>query len=96
MKCCLNTKRNDPTPDLLIEQFAIVRTVLDALQVPTVDLVGFEADDVLATMAVQIADNGDEAIIVTGDRDIYQMVKDPLIKVLYNKRAIMPCMTKRA
>tara|TARA_Y100001936_G_scaffold69717_1_gene68811 strand:- start:15158 stop:17830 length:2673 start_codon:yes stop_codon:yes gene_type:complete len=80
--------QRDPTPDLLIEQFAIVRTVLDALQVPTVDLVGFEADDVLATMAVQIADNGDEAIIVTGDRDIYQMVKDPLIKVLYNKRGV--------
>ncbi len=80
--------QRDPTPDLLIEQFAIVRTVLDALQVPAVDLVGFEADDVLATMAVQIADNGDEAIIVTGDRDIYQMVKDPLIKVLYNKRGV--------
>ena len=62
--------------------------MLDALQVPTVDLVGFEADDVLATMAVQIADNGDEVIIVTGDRDIYQMVKDPLIKVLYNKRGV--------
>ena len=78
----------DPTPDLLIQQFGIVRTVLDALQVPTVDLVGFEADDVLATMAVQVAENGDQAIIVTGDRDIYQMVKDPFIKVLYNKRGV--------
>ena len=39
-------------------------------------------------MATQVADNGDEAIIVTGDRDIYQMVKDPLIKVLYNKRGV--------
>tara|TARA_Y100001970_G_C14245433_1_gene867833 strand:- start:940 stop:3612 length:2673 start_codon:yes stop_codon:yes gene_type:complete len=80
--------QRDPTPELLIEQFGIVRTVLDALQVPTVDLIGFEADDVLATLAVQVAENGDEAIIVTGDRDIYQMVKDPFIKVLYNKRGV--------
>ena len=80
--------QREPTPDLLIEQFEIVRTVLHALEVPAVDLVGFEADDVLATMAVRVAENGDEAIIVTGDRDIYQMVKDPLIKVLYNKRGV--------
>ncbi|MDP7068770.1 MAG: 5'-3' exonuclease H3TH domain-containing protein, partial [Acidimicrobiales bacterium] len=80
--------QREPTPDLLIQQFEIVRAVLDTLKVPSVDLVGFEADDVLATMATQVAENGDEAIIVTGDRDIYQMVKDPLIKVLYNKRGV--------
>jgi len=80
--------QREPTPDLLIQQFEIVRAVLDTLDVPSVDVVGFEADDVLATMATQVADNGDEAIIVTGDRDIYQMVKDPLIKVLYNKRGV--------
>jgi len=80
--------QRDPTPELLIQQFGIVREVLDALKVPAVDLVGFEADDVLATIATEVAEAGDEAIIVTGDRDIYQMVRDPLIKVLYNRRGV--------
>ena len=80
--------QRDPTPELLIQQFGIVREVLNALKVPAVDLVGFEADDVLATIATELAEAGDEAIIVTGDRDIYQMVRDPLIKVLYNRRGV--------
>ena len=80
--------QRDPTPELLIQQFGIVREVLDALKVPAVDLAGFEADDVLATIATEVAEAGDEAIIVTGDRDIYQMVRDPLIKVLYNRRGV--------
>ena len=80
--------QRDPTPELLIQQFGVVREVLDALKVPAVDLVGFEADDVLATIATELAEAGDEAIIVTGDRDIYQMVQDPLIKVLYNRRGV--------
>ena len=80
--------QRDPTPDLLIEQFEVVREILKVLNIPVVDLVGFEADDVLATLATELADDGDEAIIVTGDRDIYQMVRDPFIKVLYNRRGV--------
>ncbi len=80
--------QRDPTPELLIEQFEVVREILQVLNIPAVDLVGFEADDVLATLATELADDGDEAIIVTGDRDIYQMVRDPFIKVLYNRRGV--------
>ena len=80
--------QRDPTPELLIEQFEVVREILKVLNIPVVDLVGFEADDVLATLATELADDGDEAIIVTGDRDIYQMVRDPFIKVLYNRRGV--------
>ncbi|MBM46118.1 MAG: DNA polymerase I [Acidimicrobiaceae bacterium] len=80
--------QRDPTPELLIEQFEVVREILKVLNIPAVDLVGFEADDVLATLATELADDGDEAIIVTGDRDIYQMVRDPFIKVLYNRRGV--------
>ena len=80
--------QREPTPDLLIPQFGLVREVLEALKVPAVDAVGFEADDVLATLATQVADSGDQAVIVTGDRDIYQMVRDPFIKVLYNRRGV--------
>ena len=80
--------QREATPDLLIQQFGLVREVLEALNIPSVEMVGFEADDLLATMAVRVSDNKDEAIIVTGDRDIYQMVKDPYIRVLYNRRGV--------
>jgi len=80
--------QRDATPEVLIQQMGIVREVLAAMNVPTLELAGFEADDILATMAVRGRDNGDDVIVVTGDRDIYQIVEDPLIRVLYNKRGV--------
>jgi len=80
--------QRDPTPELLLQQFPLVRNVLDVLEIPAVETIGFEADDALATLATRAAANGDEAVIVTGDRDLYQMVSDPLIRVLYNRRGV--------
>ncbi|MFT7646578.1 MAG: DNA polymerase-1 [Candidatus Poriferisodalaceae bacterium] len=80
--------QREETPDILRQQMGLVREVLEAMKVPAITLEGFEADDVLATLAVQGRDNGDDVIIVTGDRDIYQMVEDPHIRVLYNKRGV--------
>ena len=76
------------THELLRPQFGLVRQVLDAMHIPIVELPGYEADDVLATLATAARDNGDLAILVTGDRDSYQLVEDPYIKVLYNKRGV--------
>ncbi len=78
----------DSAPDILRQQMGLVREVVDALGLPSVEVVGYEADDVIATLATQIADQGDEVIVVTGDRDSYQLVADPSIKVLYNKRGV--------
>jgi len=80
--------QREETPDILRQQMGLVREVLCAMNIPIEEQAGFEADDLLATMAVRAADNGDDAILVTGDRDIYQMVKDPHIKVLYNRRGV--------
>ena len=66
----------------------LVRQVVETLRLPLVELAGFEADDVIATLATQAATAGDEVIIVTGDRDTYQLVEDPHVKVLYNKRGV--------
>src|SRR5256714_12471955 len=66
----------------------LVRQVVETLQIPIVEIVGFEADDVIATLATQAEAAGDEVIIVTGDRDAYQLVHDPLVKVLYNRRGV--------
>ena len=66
----------------------LVRQVVDTLGIVTLDLAGFEADDIIATVVEQAKARGDEVIIVTGDRDAYQLVEDPLVKVLYNRRGV--------
>ncbi|MGH1505300.1 MAG: DNA polymerase I [Acidimicrobiales bacterium] len=78
----------EKAPDVLREQMGIVRQVIETLELPIVDLVGFEADDVIATLATRAEAQGDEVYVVTGDRDSYQLVHDPLIKVVYNKRGV--------
>src|SRR4051794_34461297 len=75
-------------PDILRQQMGLVRQVVETLRIPMVDAAGFEADDVIATLATQAKEKGDEVIIVTGDRDAYQLVEDPHIKVLYNRRGV--------
>ncbi|MCC6225683.1 MAG: DNA polymerase I [Microthrixaceae bacterium] len=75
-------------PDILRQQMGLVREVVEALALPVVEVSGFEADDVIATLATQARDEGISTIIVTGDRDSYQLVEDPYISVLYNKRGV--------
>ena len=75
-------------PDILRQQMGIVREVLDALKLPQIDIAGFEADDILATLAEQAASKGINVLVVTGDRDSFQLVRDPHIKVVYNKRGV--------
>jgi DNA polymerase-1 len=75
-------------PDILRQQLGLVRQVVETLKIPIVDKAGFEADDVIATLATEARDRGDEVLIVTGDRDAYQLVEDPLVKVLYNMRGV--------
>jgi DNA polymerase-1 len=79
--------RNE-TPADLPPQFDMIRSVLDSLAIPVVGVAGYEADDVLATLATEARDRGHPVIIVTGDRDSYQLVEDPYIRVLYNRRGV--------
>ena len=53
-----------------------------------VEAPGFEADDVLATLATEAVERQTEVVIVTGDRDSFQLVQDPYVRVLYNKRGV--------
>ena len=76
------------TPEPLRVQIGLIRQFCDALGVPAVDAVGFEADDVIGTLARQLSSAGNEVVIVTGDRDAYQLVSDPLVRVLYNRRGV--------
>jgi len=78
----------EAAPDILRQQMGLVREVVEAIGIPSIDKAGVEADDILATLATEARDAGDEVIVVTGDRDVYQLVEDPLVKVLYNKRGV--------
>ncbi|MCJ7438143.1 MAG: DNA polymerase I, partial [Acidimicrobiia bacterium] len=76
------------TPDVFKSQLPLIREVLEALEIPTVEVEGVEADDVIATLATQAAETGMDVVVVTGDRDAFQLVRDPHLKVLYNKRGV--------
>ena len=75
------------TPTDFKGQVSLVREVLDALRVPIVTAEGFEADDVIATLATQAAAEDMDVLIVTGDRDAFQLVSDR-VTVLYNARGV--------
>lgn len=80
--------QREAAPDILRQQMGLVREVLDAIGITSFDCAGWEADDLIATATDKLVANGDSVIIVTGDRDSYQLVKDPHVKVLYNKRGV--------
>jgi DNA polymerase-1 len=72
----------DKMPDDLPGQIARIEQVVNAFNMPVFTKEGFEADDLLGTLANQAAQHGLEALIVTGDRDAFQLVA-PHIKVIY-------------
>ena len=75
-------------PDILRQQMGLVRRVVEALGIPLLEVPGYEADDIIATLATQARDRGDEVVVVTGDRDTFQLVEDPHVRVLYNRRGV--------
>ena len=75
-------------PEIFREQLGLLREVLGVLGVRTVEAPGFEADDVLATLASQADAQGLDVAILTGDRDAFQLVAMPRVTVLYPRRGI--------
>ena len=62
-------------PDDLRESLGRIRQIVEAFNDPVVELEGYEADDVIGTLARQAAEQGLEAVIVSGDKDFYQLVQ---------------------
>ncbi len=75
------------TPADFRSQLSLIFEVLDALGIRWLSAAGYEADDVIATLATQAAADGMQVLIVTGDRDAFQLVNDD-ITVLYTMRGI--------
>jgi len=77
----------DATPELFRGQVDGIARLLHAMHVPVLTKVGFEADDVLATLASQARDLGMDVLICSGDRDAFQLI-DERITVLYPVRGV--------
>jgi DNA polymerase I len=80
--------QREAAPDILRQQMGLVREVLEALGIQTVEAAGWEADDLIASACGPLIERGHDVVIVTGDRDSYQLVSDPSVRVLYNKRGV--------
>jgi DNA polymerase-1 len=66
-------------PDELRSQIPYIIRVCEAYNIPIINAPGFEADDVIGTLALKIAERGMQAVIVANDKDMCQLVQDPLI-----------------
>ncbi|MFC4030419.1 DNA polymerase I [Streptomyces polygonati] len=75
------------TPDEFRSQVELIGELLDAMAVRRFAVEGFEADDVIATLATQAEALGHEVLIVTGDRDAFQLVSDN-VTVLYPTKGV--------
>ncbi len=79
-------KRNK-TPDEFRSQLPLIQRVLDALRITHLELDGYEADDIIATLVTNALAEGMEVLILTGDRDSIQLVTDSST-VLYPMRGV--------
>jgi len=75
------------TPDAFKGQVSLIEEVLEALRIRVIAVDGFEADDVIATLAVQASKADIDVAIITGDRDAFQLVDDH-VTVLYPKKGV--------
>jgi len=66
-------------PDDLASQLPYIRRLCEAYNIPMITVPGFEADDVIGTLAVKAAEKGLQAVIVSNDKDMCQLVRDPWV-----------------
>lgn len=74
-------------PPELAEQFPVVKELLEKLAINIFEIEGFEADDLIGTLASFSRDRGIEVYIITGDRDALQLAEDN-VKIVINKKGM--------
>ncbi len=76
-------------PEELAQQMPVIRELLPALGVRVVEQEGFEADDIIGTLSRAACDNGVDCVIMTGDRDSFQLINDKVtVRLATNKEDI--------
>jgi DNA polymerase-1 len=72
-------KNREQMPDDLASQLPYILRLCDAFNIPVINAPGYEADDVIGTLARQIAEKKMQAVIVSNDKDMCQLVRDPFV-----------------
>lgn len=75
------------TPSELSPQFETCKRLLEAMGIVWEEVAGFEADDIIGTLSKKAAADGEDVLILTGDRDSYQLI-EPNIRVIMTKKGI--------
>ena len=71
-----------PTPDDLKRQIPVIKEVVKLLGIPVLEVEGYEADDVIATLAKRFSDKGWEVVIYTPDKDMAQLLSLKGVKIV--------------
>lgn len=72
-----NYKANrEGPPDDLVPQFALIRKVVEVMNLPILEFQGWEADDVIGTLAARAEEQGFDVLVITGDKDFIQIVDE--------------------
>ena len=79
--------QREKAPDHFRSQLPLMDKVLESLQITQLRMEGYEADDLIATLTKNAVEGGWEVLIVTGDRDAFQLVGGP-VRVVYTRRGI--------
>ncbi|HTZ39294.1 MAG TPA: DNA polymerase I [Syntrophales bacterium] len=70
-----------PMPDELKPQISVIKDLVRAYRIPLLEIGGIEADDVIGTLARKFADAGVRIVIVSGDKDLMQLVSDRVVMI---------------
>jgi DNA polymerase I len=73
------------TPPELSEQFPLLKEVLDAFQIAHYELDNYEADDIIGTLSKQVEEDGWDVTVISGDKDLLQLVSDKVTVTLTKK-----------
>lgn len=76
-----------PTPDELIPQFGLLKQALGGVGIAALELEGYEADDILGVLSNLAAKNGIQSVLLTGDKDAFQLISDNC-KVMLTRKGV--------
>lgn len=82
-------------PEDLTVQIPYIRKIVEAFGIKVIEIPGYEADDILATLALRLRDEGHEIYIVSGDKDILQIIDekikmfDPMKNTVYDSKTVL-------
>jgi DNA polymerase I len=75
------------TPSELSEQFPLLRELLQAFSIPTIEAPGFEADDIIGTLSAEAEMDGLDTLVVSGDKDLLQLVS-PVVHAALTRKGV--------